>query len=434
MASPYRIAVLGLWHLGEVYSVGLSELGHTVIGIASDEQLIGNFKKKIPPLPEPQLEALLQKHQSTGQLSYTTDWSEVAKANVVWIAFDVDVNDADDVDLAPLWQALEKSIPHLAPGAVLAVSSQIPAGTSGEIINRIKALRPDLVFDFFYSPENLRLGNAIEGFMNPGRIVVGADTSQALTHAQNIFAPLKAQIISMKIASAEMTKHALNAWLATSISFTNDLADACESVGADVEDVIKALKAEPRIGPKAYLFAGLGFSGGTLGRDLKALIALAKKSNLNLPMIVGAYEKNRTRASVVKNRLLKEWGSLKEKRIAIFGITYKPGTPTLRRSQPLEIEFELRDSGADIRLYDPLALAEEVAPKTPSLLFKDPYEAAQDSELVLVLSPDPKFQELDFKKLAAAMKTPVLFDAQNILVSKEAEIRSAGIKYLSIGR
>jgi UDPglucose 6-dehydrogenase len=434
MSTPRTVAVIGLWHLGEMYSAGFAELGHAVVGIADDARLIENFKKSTPPLPEPRLEEFLTKHQKAGKLTYTTDISAVKNCDTVWLAFDTPVDDHDEVDLAPVWDAVRKMTPHLAPGTLVGASSQLPVGTSAEIVRHIAKTRPDLKFFYAYSPENLRLGDAVKCFLEPGRVVIGADTREARERAAALFAPTKADIVPMSVASAEMAKHAMNAWLATSISFTNDLADVCERVGADIEDVVKALKAEPRVGPKAYLFAGLGFSGGTLGRDLKALLAAAKRENLELPIVAGAYAKNQARNAVVPARLRKKLGELRGKTLAVFGVTYKPGTPTLRRSQPLEIESALRAAGASLRLADPLAVPAEVAAVTPSPFFRDPYEAAQGADAVLVLSPDRKLQELDFKKLASVMKTPVLFDAQNVLVAKEPDIRSAGFAYLSIGR
>lgn len=434
MTSPHKIAVIGLWHLGEIYSVCFAELGHTVVGISEETAVVENLRKGIPPLPEPKLGELLESNQKAGRLSYATNWEKVRDADIVWLTFDTPVDDNDEVDISVVLEALEKATPHLKDGVVLAVSSQLPVGTSAKLCERVRAARPELRFSYFYSPENLRLGDAVRCFMEPGRIVVGADSPEALGVAKNVFAKLNVEIISMTPASAEMAKHAMNSWLAMSISFTNDLADVCEAVGADVEDVIKALKSEPRVGGKAFLFPGLGFSGGTLGRDLKALLAIAREKKIELPVIAAIYAKNQYRSVIVLNRLEKQFGSVKKRTIGIFGVTYKSGTPTLRRSQPLEIEAQLRGAGASLRLYDPLAIPEEVAARTPSPFFRDPYEAARDTEIVLVLSPDPKLRELDFKKLKSVMKAPVIFDAQNILVSKEAEIRSAGFTYFSIGR
>ncbi|MEK7509207.1 MAG: nucleotide sugar dehydrogenase [Patescibacteria group bacterium] len=434
MSSGYIIGVIGLWHLGEVYSACLAEIGHTVVGLSEDITLIENFQKNIPPLAEPKLTELLEANQKAGRLSFSTDLSKVKDSTIVWFTEDVPTDENDTADVSGLIGTAKKIAPYLFQGVTIAVSSQLPVGTSANIIETIKATRPDLQFEYFYSPENLRLGDAVRCFMEQKRVVVGAQTPRGLEVAREIFAPLKTEIVSMSPASAEMAKHALNAWLATSIGFANDLADVCEKVGADVEDVIKALKSEPRVGEKAYLFAGLGFAGWSIARDLKVLMAVAGEKHIELPIIAGAYAKNRARTSIVLARLRERFGEIKGKTFAIFGVTYKAGTPTLRHSQSLQVEAELWAAGATIRLYDPLARADDVAVVTPAAFFNDPYEAVQGADGVLILVPDRALQELDFKKIASIMRTPFLFDAQNILVSKETTIRAEGIEYSSIGR
>lgn len=434
MASSYRIAVVGLWHLGEIYSVGLAELGHNVICIDENASVIENFEKNIPPLAEPRLAELLAKHKTRGALSYTTDFSKIKECNVVWFTFDTPVNDEDEVDVSVVVNAILKAVPYLQNGTLIMVSSQLPVGTSEKVIGMIKAKRPELAFDYAYSPENLRLGDAVKCFLEPGRIVVGAGSDAALVKAKEVFANLNAEIVPMSPASAEMAKHALNAYLATSISFTNDIADLCEQYGADVEAVIKALKTDPRVGPKAYLFAGLGFSGGTLGRDLKAMMKAGDERNVETPVIKSVFAKNKTRDAIVENRLMKELGEIKGKTFAMFGVTYKAGTSTLRRSQPLEIEKSLRGQGMTLKLYDPWAKPEEVTEQTPSSFFNDPYAAAEGAEGILVMTPSRDFGNFDFKKLRAATKGNLLFDTCNILCDKEKDINDAGFHYIRIGR
>lgn len=446
MESPYKIAVVGLWHLGETYSVCLAELGHNVIGVDADAAVVANFSQNVPPLAESKLAELLAANQAAGRLSYSTDFSAVKDRDIVWITLDTPVNDEDVADIEPVLAAIKKVAPDLRDDALLVVSSQISVGTSAKIIDMIKTARPSLNFEYVYSPENLRLGVAVDSFMQPGRIVAGVSSEKALTMFKHIFAKMNGvggagsvEIVSMSPASAEMAKHALNAWLATSISFTNDIADLSERYGADVEAVAKALKSDPRVGPKAYLFAGLGFSGGTLGRDLKAMMNAADANGMKLPVIEGAFVKNKSRNAIVPGRLAKEMGDLKGKTIAMFGVTYKAGTSTLRRSQPLEIEKELREAGVSFRLYDPWAKAEEVSAATPSSFFNDPYVAAEGADVILVMTPWKDFGNLDFKKLRAVMshivtKGPILFDTCNILCDKEEIIRAAGFTYLSVGR
>ncbi len=435
MNSSFRIAVVGLWHLGENYSAGLAELGHTVIGIDDNKEVVENLAKDIPPLAEPKLAEMLAANRTAGRLSYTSDPSAVKDCDVVWITFDTPVNDADEADVSIVIAAVRKVLPYFREGVLLAVSSQIPVGTSEGIIAMIKKERPGLNFDYVYSPENLRLGDAVRCFLEPGRIVAGASSEAALAKMRDIFSKLATvEIVGMSPASAEMTKHALNAFLATSISFTNDIADVCEEFGADVEDVAKALKSDPRIGPKAYIFAGLGFSGGTLGRDLRALMKASDERGFEVPVVRSVFLKNKSRNAIVQKKLEKETGPIKGKTFALFGVTYKAGTSTLRRSQPLEIERSLRDAGGLFRLHDPGAKPEDVAAATPSPFFADPYEAAKGAEGIVILTPWKNFRDLDFKKLRGAMAGTLFFDTCNLLCDKEKEIKEAGFHYISMGR
>lgn len=433
--QPFRIAILGLWHLGEIYSAGLAELGHKVVGISEDEELIANFKKGELPLPEPDLKELIIKNQSEGRLRYSADFSEIAQANVLWLAFDTPVSDADEADLSPIWDALKKSLPHLSTSALLIVSSQIPVGTSEEIRDFVRRSRSDLKLSYLYIPENLRLGEALRSFMEPGRIVVGGYDLEAFKKARLIFSKLQADFLEMSPASAEMAKHALNAFLATSVSFINDIADLCEKTGADILDVARALRSEPRIGPKAFLDAGLGFSGGTLGRDLRALLVASKKFNSPTPVIASVLEKNLSRKNLIIHKISEVLGGLGGKKIALLGLTYKPGTRTLRRSRAIEIAQALKDAGASLRLSDPEVEEPELSALGRFDFSRNPYESVLASEAVVLITPWPVFKNLDFKKLGASVKPQaVFFDTSNFLWDKEREINAAGFRYLGIGR
>ncbi len=427
MANSYKIATVGLWHLGEIYSAGLAELGHRVVGIDSDASVIANFSKNVPPLAEPKLEELLKSNQAGGRLTYTTDFSRVKDCDTLWITFDTPVDDNDDVDLSVIYDAVELAVPHLRSGVLVVLSSQLPIGNSLQIKGLIERKRPGLKFDYAYIPENLRLGDAVRCFFDPERIVVGADSPAALEKVKKILAGLPAQILPMSSVSAEMTKHALNAFLATSLSFIYDIADACEAVGADVVEITKALRSDSRIGDKAYLDASLGFSGGTLGRDLKALLSLATNHQMILPVIESVLKKNQTRKSLVFKRLNSELGGLKNKTIAIFGLTYKAGTSTLRRSLALEVAADLEKSGASLRLHDPQADRKDI--------FKDPYQAVLGAQAIVAMTSWPEFKNLDLTKLRKGMQDPaIFFDTRNLFYDKEKEVRAAGFKYLGIGR
>ncbi len=435
MASPYKIAVLGLWHLGEVYSAGLADLGHAVIGISEDSALIDNFKKAIPPLPEPELEELIQKNSSGGQLNFSTDFEEIKNCNVLWFTFDTPVNDADEVDLNPIWQNLEKSLPFVREKTLIVVTSQIPIGTSRKICEFIKTERPDLIFDYAYTPENLRLGEAVRCFFNPTRIIIGADGGDSSRKMKEIFSGLNTDFLEMSAASAEMSKHAINSFLATSVSFINDIADACEKTGADVLSVSRALRSESRIGPKAFLDAGLGFSGATLGRDLKILMNLANERKLDLPIIKNVFAKNESRKNAAISKIVSHLNSVTDKTIGIFGLTYKVGTKTLRRSRSLEIASELKKLGATLKLHDPEAEEVEISTYGQFDFSRDPYKIAEGADALIFITPWPSFKNLDLPKLSNLAKSKALFfDTSNFFWDKEEKIKKIGFTYLGIGR
>ena len=433
--AAYSIAVFGLWHLGEVYSTGLAELGYTVVGIADDEELIRNFSQDIPPLPEPGVAELLAKHRASGRLRYTTDIAAIRDCNVLWFTFDTPVDENDDVDLGVIYRALDAAVPHLKDGVLIVATSQRPVGTSKAIKARIAAAQPGLKFGYVYTPENLRLGEAVRCFSEPGRIIVGAETPEELATITEIFAPLKTEILAMAPASAEMAKHAVNAFLATSLSFINDIADVCEVVGANVLDVARALRSEPRIGPKAYLDAGLGFSGGTLGRDLKVLIKLAHDNSIEPSVAETVFMKNNVRKDVIERHLAEALGGLTGKTVAVFGLTYKAGTRTLRRSRALEVAGDVSRAGASLRLHDPAVVPAELPAISGAAFFADPYEAAHGADAILLMTPWPEFRSLDFAKLGSAARPGALFfDTSNFLAANESAIRGAGFRYRGVGR
>lgn len=434
--SSFTISVIGLWHLGEIYSVGLAELGHQVYGIDPDAAVIKNFNKGELPVAEPDLLPLLQKNVAAGRLIYTEDFSRVSISNIVWFTFDTPVDDADQVDTGIIFSSLDKIIPFLREGAVLVFSSQLPVGTSKKIIDYITQKRLELSFMTAYVPENLQLGRAVKSFFEPGRIVIGAEKEKAFSTIENIFGGLGAQFLRMNLVSAEVTKHALNSFLATSLAFIYDIADVCEKVGADIIEVSKALRLDSRIGPGAYLDASIGFSGGTLGRDLVALLSVAEENNLELPVIASAWAKNKSRRQMVVSWLRDKLGDLNGKTIGLLGLTYKAGTSTLRRSLALEVAKELQAAGSLVRATDPQAKAEEVAVISSDLQFsRDPYNAANGCQALILLTNWPEFRELDTLKLQAVMRAPKLFfDARNFLAAKEASFRQAGIQYRGVGR
>jgi len=433
--KKYTIAVVGLWHLGEIYSAGLAELGHTVIGFDNDEKVVKNLQRGTPPLAEPGLMDLIKKHSQTKRLLFTADFAELKKCDTVWLAFDTPVDERDQVDLAPLWSFFKSYVKVFKQHSLIVISSQVPIGTCQLFVDFIHQKRPELQFDVAYVPENLQLGQAIKSFFEPKRIVIGAATQMVIKKIAGIFKPLHTTILPMNIASAELSKHALNAFLATSLSFIYDIADVAQAYGADVVEVIRALRSDERIGPGAYLDASIGFSGGTLARDLSALIDKGRKAYVVLPVIAGVLEKNKKRRVLVVASLREKLGDLRGKNIAVFGLTYKPGTPTLRRSLALEIIPLLLSAGAIVHAYDPAADRHEVESAVSAEFFEDPYECATGCQAVVVITNWPDFKRLNFKNLKSCLMPPYLFfDTRNFFCDQEKAIRTAGFIYMGIGR
>ena len=428
-----KICVIGIWHLGAVYSACLANLGYNVVGVDKDAKKVKDLIDGIPPIFEPGLEELIKANINQQRLSYTTDLSQAARgADYVLITFDTPVDDNDEVDLSEIFAAAAELAKYLDDNATVIVSSQVPVGTCEQIKTLINKVVPSLDFDIACSPENLRLGQAIDVFNNPERIVIGADTPATLDKAERLFAPIGAPSVRMNLRGAEMTKHALNAFLATSISFANEIANLCDEVGADALKVAEALRTDSRIGMKARLLPGLGFAGGTLARDLKVLKGIGDRTGYETNLINSVLSVNQRQNKLVVRKLKKVYGALKGLTVGILGLTYKPGTSTLRRSAALEIIGDLLKEGAVVRAHDPKADLTEIEQHREFEFCADPYHAAGGTDALVIITGWPEFQNLDFPKIAAAMKRPVLIDTQNMLDADR--MISLGFTYFGVGR
>lgn len=429
-----RVCVIGLWHLGTVTSACLAELGYQVVGVERDPARAANLNRGIPPLFEPGLAELMATHLASGRLRYTSDLADGAVgASYVLIAFDTPVDDQDDPDLAPIIAAVEDLAGRLEDGATVVVSSQVPVGTCEALASRLRTLAPGLRLGMAYVPENLRLGQAIELFLRPDMLVLGTDSEDTLEKVEALYASIQAPRVRVDLRTAEMTKHAINAYLATCISFGNDLGNLCDEVGADAFQVVQALKLDSRVSPKAPLLPGLGFSGGTLARDMKVLTNLADQHHYPAPFLNGVLALNRLQNATVVLRLEKLLGSLRAKTIGVLGLTYKPGTSTLRRSAALEIIRNIVAQGATVRAYDPKADPAEMTSFLQEFtVCDDPYAVAQGADAIVLVTPWPEFKDLDLSRLRAPMRGLVFLDTANLL--DPLQVTQAGFLYQGIGR
>lgn len=429
-----KVCVVGLWHLGTVASACLADVGYQVVAVEPDAAKVANLNRAVPPLFEPGLAELMAKHLASGRLRYTSDLADgTSAAPYVLVAFDTPVNDEDDPDLSPVTTAVQELARCLEDGATVVVSSQVPAGTCEALAARLRTLAPGVGFGMACVPENLRLGQAIERFLRPDLLVLGVEDEKTMAKVEALFSPIPAPRIRVDLLTAEMIKHAINAYLATCISLGNELANLCDEVGADALRVVEALKLESRVSPKAPLLPGLGFAGGTLARDMKVLKALADQHHYPAPFLNGVLALNRLQNATVVRRLEKLLGSLRAKTIGVLGLTYKPGTSTLRRSAAMEIIRRIAAEGAIVRAYDPKADPTEINPLLQGFeMCDDPYAVAQGAHAIVLVTPWPEFKELDLARLRSCMRSFVFMDTANML--DPYQVDRAGFHYQGIGR
>jgi UDPglucose 6-dehydrogenase len=349
-----KVCVHGLWHLGSVTAACLASVGHEVIGLDADSVVIKNLAQGKAPLYEPGLDALLGLGISQGRLEFASSVIDSVKsAEVLWVTFDTPVDDDDNADVNFVLNEIKTLLPQLSTNTTVLVSSQMPVGSIGLLEEFAKDNLPHKCLQFACSPENLRLGKACDVFSKPDRIIVGVRTDEARVILEKLLTPITDRIEWMSVESAEMTKHAINAFLATSVTFANEMAAICELVGADAKEVERGLKTEMRIGPKAYLSPGGPFAGGTLARDIEYLGITSGSRGLITPLLSSVRRSNDEHKNWVRRKLLSEFGTLAGVHIAILGLTYKPGTDTLRRSLSVELCDWLIEQGAKISVFDP---------------------------------------------------------------------------------
>jgi UDPglucose 6-dehydrogenase len=426
-----QIATIGLWHLGCVVSAGLASLGHTIRATDPDLDAVRGLQQGELPIHEPGLPELTAAQLKSGRLIFVEAAREaLAPADFVFLTFDTPVDENDRSDLTPLDAALEQIAKHARPDATIVVMSQVPVGTCDRFSERLSNLAPRASFSVLCLPENLRLGQAISTYLQPDFVVVGAENEQAASRLLSLFEGIQARKLVVSRSSAEMTKHVLNAYLATSVSFVNEMADLAEVCGADIRDIVRVLRLDRRIGEHAFLSPGPGFSGGTLGRDLQTLRRLGAAKNKKTLQIDATVKVNDSRTTNLIGRIERECGPLSGLRIGLLGLTYKSGTSTLRRSRALELAGMLLTAGASVRAFDPMVPApREIIQDI--VLCPDAYQAAEDADSVLLMTPWPEFQSLDLHRLRHSMRRPLLIDAHNCLDVGAA--RAAGLRYFGVG-
>ncbi len=424
------ICVYGLWHLGLVTSACLAEAGFDVRATDPDRGRMKELLAGKLPIYEPGLEELVAAGTSAGRYRFVADPREaMAGAEIVWIAIDTPVDDDDHADVAHVMDAVRQVFPHLGDGAVVLSSSQLPVGSIGKLAAEYQAGGYGRAVDFCYSPENLRLGGAIAVFRKPGYVVIGADGERPRARLEALFRRFSDTLIWTSVRSAEMVKHALNAFLATSITYANEIARVCELAGASARDVERALRCDPRVGPKAYVRAGPAFAGGTLARDVVYLTAFGAGSRLDLPLLGHVVESNNAHRLWTYRRLVELFGDrLGGMTVAILGLAYKAGTSALRRSQAIELVRRLKAHGTQIRAFDPQVPALDGEEFRHVRVCADIDTALAGADALALMTDWPEFKELDEPRLTRLMRTPCVLDPHGLV---EARMRS--VPYFAVG-
>jgi len=427
-----KITVFGLWHLGMVTAACLASVGHEVIGFENNSEAIDRLKKGEMPIFEPGLEEMVSQSTANGNLRFTSLPEKISEAEIIWVTFDTPVDDNDRADTDFVLRQMEGLLPYVSHDSLIMISSQLPIGSTRYLIQLCNKKYGEKNISFSYSPENLRLGKAIEVFTKPDRVIIGVQSEKDKPRIEKMLEKFTSNIIWMSIESAEMTKHALNAFLATSVVFINELATICEQVGADAKEVERGLKSEVRIGPRAYLSPGNAFAGGTLARDIVYLINAGNKSKLETKLFSAVLDSNEAHKKWLCKRLSQILGNLSKKNIAILGLTYKAGTNTLRRSSAIELASWLSQQNAQVFAYDPVIDQLPAELEKIITLKKTCQEVLKDMDALVISTEWQEFKELTSNDLISLMKQPIIFD-QNSFLEKTLGLDDE-VTYISVGR
>lgn len=433
-----NITVIGTGYVGLVSGVCFAELGHQVTCLDINEEKVTALAAGSCVIFERNLEELLKKNLEAGQLTFTSSYAQaIPNADCVFFCVDTPPGEYGKANLSNLLTAARASAKHLRGQTVLVNKSTAPVGTARKLKEVVSTCAPNVHIEVASNPEFLAEGEAVKNFLEPDRIVVGVESPHAEERLREVYAPLitrGAPFFSTSIPSAELIKYASNSFLAMKLSFINEIADFCELVGADIEDVSRGMGMDSRIGSK-YLKASIGFGGSCFGKDVCALVHRGEEEGHEFKMVKALIAVNNARYLVPLNKLKKHLGHLRGKTIACLGLAYKAGTDDVRDAQSLRIIFELLDHDAEVRAHDPKAMeafkkvfmrADEV------IFFNDAYAAAQGADALLILTEWDEYKDLDLAQLKTTMARALIVDGRNIIARADAE--HAGFTYEGIGR
>ncbi|MBW3015194.1 UDP-glucose/GDP-mannose dehydrogenase family protein [Candidatus Woesearchaeota archaeon] len=429
-----KITMLGTGYVGLTFGTCLSDLGNEVICADIDEEKITNLKKQIIPIYEPGLAELVKRNIDEGRLSFTTDLQLAIKTSeIIYIAVGTPVSGDGSANLQYVFSCAETIGKNLNGYKVIVVKSTVPVGTCNKIKEIIQN-NTEQAFDIISNPEFLREGAAIKDFFNPDRTIIGYESEKSKKIMHKIYKAVERTdkpILYTDIKSAEMIKYASNAFLATKISFINEIANLCEKVGGNVKTVAKGMGLDDRIGPR-FLQAGLGYGGSCFPKDVLALVALGRHNNYNMEILQSVHNVNQKQRFTVFPKLETFLPNVKDKTIAVWGLSFKPKTDDLREAPSISIIQDLIHLGAKIRAFDPVA-SSRARNIFPEIFYsKNPYEAVEGADALIIATEWNEFRELDKKKIKELMVQPNIIDGRNIY--DPDEMSEHGFNYISIGR
>ena len=430
-----NITVIGTGYVGLVVGACLAETGNPVTCADLDQAKIDGLKRNVLPIYEPGLDDYVERNQSQGRLKFTTDIpAAIASADVVFIAVGTPPDEDGSADLRHVLAVAEQIGKHMRRELVIVTKSTVPVGTASKVAAAVSR-HAKLPFHMCSNPEFLKEGAAIDDFMKPDRVVIGVDSDHARSVMAELYAPFVRTgkpIIFMDIPSAEMTKYAANAMLATRISFMNEIANLCERVGADVDNVRKGIGSDGRIGP-AFLFPGPGYGGSCFPKDVKALVRTASECGVPLRVLTSVEDANEAQKHRLCAKLRELLGELRGRRIAIWGLAFKPNTDDMREAASLVLIEELLDAGAQVTAHDPVAMHETQRRIGDRIEYADSSYAALESADALVIVTDwNEYRHPDFGRIKEALRSPVVVDGRNLYDSRK--MKNLGFTYASIGR
>lgn len=429
-----KICVIGTGYVGLVTGTCFADLGNEVICLDIDHERIASLKAGQMPIYEPGLEQLVKQNVAAERLFFTTDYAMALKdAEYAFIAVGTPSGNDGEADLRYVRSAAEAIADHVKNAILVINKSTVPVGTGdwvADVINRRRHGKA-LNFSVVSNPEFLREGSAINDFMNPDRVVLGSEDQSAADRVAQLYQPLHCTIMTTDLRTAEMIKYASNAFLATRISFINEIANICEELGADVREVARGMGLDKRIGPQ-FLDAGLGWGGSCFPKDVKALEHMAVLHGTQPQLLQAVMEINRNQRRRAVMKLRKSLKTLNEKTIGVLGIAFKPNTDDIRDAAAIELIHLLQNEGAQIKAYDPQAMENASHVLKNVVLCENPYQVAEGADALVLATEWNEFKQLDFKKLKSIMKQAVILDGRNLWDA--SALKDLGFTYMGIGR